>query len=87
MKKYKVKDYNGWWSKIDEYKDYVLLEHCAYGDETCYLVVKKYAPIVRKFSDNTTFSGTIVGYYYEIQEVVCETFDDIITALEDEGIL
>lgn len=65
MEKYKVKGYNGWWSEIDEYQDYMLLEHCTYGDETCSLVVRKDNP----------------------QEVICETFEDIISALEEEGIL
>lgn len=58
----KIEGYIGKWSAIDTYKNYYLLEHNFYGDETCYLVINE---------DN---------------EVVCETYDDIETALEDLGI-
>lgn len=84
---YKVKGYTNRWSVIDKYKEWALLENCTWGDETCYLVVRRDAPVMRKHSTDTTWSGKMVGYYDEIQEVVCETYDDIVTALEDEGIL
>lgn len=86
-KEFKVKGYYNKWSVIDTYQEWALLENCTYGDETCYLVVRKDVPVIRKHSTDTTFSGKMVGYYDEIQEVVCETYDDIITALEDEGII
>lgn len=86
-KEFKVKGYYNKWYVIDEYKEWALLENATWGDETCYLVVRKDAPIMRKFSSDTTFSGKMVGYYDEIQEVVCETYDDIETALKDEGLI
>lgn len=86
-KEFKVRGYRNKWSVIDEYEEWALLENATWGDETCYLVVRKDAPIKRKFSSDKDFSGIMVGYYDEIEEVVCETYDDIITALEDEGII
>ncbi len=65
MKEYKVKGYYGKWFAIASYKEWLLLEHCTYGDETCCLVVRKDNP----------------------EEAVCETFDDIVTALEDEDLI
>lgn len=65
MKEIRVNGYYGKWTAIDSYKNWLLLENCTYGDETCCLVVEK---------DN-------------MQEVICETYDDIITALEDEGLI
>lgn len=86
-KEFKVKGYYNRWSVIDVYEEWALLENCTYGDETCYLVVRKDAPVKRKFSSDKAFNGIMVGYYDEIEEVVCETYDDIITALEDECII
>lgn len=80
---YKVKDYRNRWSIIDTNEGYGLLENCSYGDETCYLVVKlDQEPVMRTYrrrDDSTVELPTIM-------EVVCETFDGIETALEDEGI-
>lgn len=84
---YKVKGYYYKWSVIDVLGDYALLENCTWGDETCYLVVKRDAPIKRKFSYDILLSGVMEGSYDEIQEVIAETYDDLQTALEDEGIL
>lgn len=71
---YKVKGYTDTWYVIDTLDDYALLENSFWGDETCHLVVKRDAPIKRKLSSD------------EIQTVVAETYDDLQTALEDEGI-
>ena len=59
----KIKNYFGTWSIIDTFKNYHLLEHAYYGDETCYLVVDS-------------------NY-----NVICETYDDIKTALKDKGLI
>lgn len=59
----KIEGYRGKWSAIDKFKNYYLMEHNYYGDETCLLVID------------------------ENNKVITETYDDIKTALIDEGIL
>lgn len=81
---YKVKGYRNRWSIIDTHEGYGLLENCSYGDETCYLVVKlDQEPVMRTYRrrDETTVQLPT------IMDVICETYDGIETALEDEGIL
>lgn len=81
---YKVKGYSNRWSIIDTYEGYGLLENNTYGDETCYLVVElDQAPamlLYKKRDGSTVYLPTIL-------EVVCETYDGIETALEDEGLI
>lgn len=81
---YKVKGYSNRWSIIDTHAGYGLLENNTYGDETCYLVVEldQEPPMLRYKKRD----GSIV-YLPTIQEVVCETYDGIETALEDEGLI
>ena len=81
---YKVDGYRNRWAIIDTHEGYGLLENCSYGDETCYLVVKlEQESVMRTYRrrDNT------IVELPTIMEVVCETFDGIETALEDEGLL
>lgn len=82
---YKVKDYYNKWSVIDIFEGYALLENTTYGDETCYLVVEvdnnvKDITYIKRSTDEKIVLPTIMN-------VVCETFDGIEVALEDEGIL
>lgn len=82
---YKVKGYTNRWSVIDQYKGYRLLENCTYGDETCLLVVRYNAKVEDiEYTKKSTGEKIIIP---TIMEVVCETYDDIVTALEDEGII
>lgn len=82
---YKVKGYRNRWSIVDTHEaGYALLENCLYGDETCYLVVKlDQEPVMRTYRrrDETTVQLPT------IMDVICETYDGIETALEDEGLL
>lgn len=72
---YNVEGYSDQWSLINTYDHYGLLENNTWGDETCYLVVDLDQKIVTD------------GDCPTILEVICETFDDIVTALEDEDII
>lgn len=82
---YKVYGYYNKWAIIDTYKNYSLLENTTWGDETCYLVVDNNVEIADKeYTKRDTGEKVIIP---TIKAVVCETFDGIITALEDEGIL
>lgn len=73
-KEYKVEGYYNNWSIINSYKNYHLLENCVYGDETCYLVV-----------DEKTLN--LNKKYPTFMNVICETFDGILTALFDENLI
>lgn len=82
---YKVKGYLGKWNVIDKFKDYALLENNAYGDETCYLVVQ-----ISNNVEELDYTKSTTGEKIRLPtviEVVCETHDDIVTALRDEEIL
>lgn len=82
---YKVKGYYNKWSVIDTYRDYVLLENNTFGDETCYLVVRKNDNVKElEYTKKSTGEKVILP---TIMEVVCETFDGIEIALEDEGLI
>ena len=82
---YKVDGYYNRWSVIDTYNGYSLLENSTWGDETCYLVVKNNVEVVDKeYVKRSSGEKVMIP---TIMEVVCETFDDIEVALEDEGIL
>lgn len=74
----KLEGYENTWYEIDrlETKDatYVLFENEVYGDETCGVVVR--------YTEARNLDGEIPDRF-----IVCETFDDIKTALEDEGLL
>lgn len=81
---YKVKDYTNRWSIINTHEGYGLLENNTYGDETCYLVVKldqEPALLRYKRSDGSTIQLPTILH------VVCETYDGIEIALEDEGLI
>lgn len=82
---YKVKGYYNKWSVIDTYKGYALMENNTYGDETCYLVVKIKDNVQDKEYTKKSNGEKIV--LPTIMEVLCETFDGIEIALEDEGII
>ena len=81
---YKVKGYTNRWAIIDTFKGYALLENSTWGDETCYLVAKlnqepqdlKY----KKSNGNIIVLPTII-------DILCETFDGLEVALEDESII
>lgn len=82
---YKVKGYYNKWSVIDTYKDYALLENNTYGDETCYLVVRTNNNVQElKYTKSSTGENVVLA---TIMKVVCETYDGIEIALEDEGII
>lgn len=74
----KVEGYYDTWYQIDNLahagKTYLLLENEEWGDETNALVVIA--------TEERTAKNEIPKEY-----IVCETFDNIETALEDEGIL
>lgn len=78
---YKVKGYTNRWSIMDTYRGYALLENETYGDETCYLVVKINAPVENK--QYTRKDGTKI-MLPTIMKVVCETYDDLITTIEQD---
>ncbi len=52
------------WGAIDIYKEFALMEHDEYGDQTCYLVINRFT-----------------------KQVICETYDGLITALDNENLL
>ena len=85
---YKLKDYYNTWSIIDQKTvngvDYGLLENNTYGDETCYVVVDLSTAKDKKYHKKSTDEDVIIPTF---DNIVCETFDDIETALIDEGIL
>ena len=82
---YKVEGYLNKWSIIDTYNGYSLLENSTWGDETCYLVVDNNVEVVDKeYTKRSSGEKVIIP---TIMTVVCETFDGIEIALEDEGIL
>lgn len=81
-----VEHYRGFWSVIDDHEGYVLLEHNTYGDETCYLVVLAKEFTWKEFKLSTT-GVKIVAPYFDTTTTTYETYDDIITCLEDEGII
>lgn len=82
---YKVNGYYNRWSIIDTYKNYSLLENTTWGDETCYLVVDNNIEVIDKeYTKRSNGKKVVIP---TIKSVICETFDGIITALEDEGIL
>lgn len=81
---YKVKGYYNRWSVIDTYSGYALLENNTYGDETCYLVAEIANNVQEKeYSNKTTGEKMMIP---TIMEIICETYDDIHTALEDIGL-
>ena len=82
---YKVNGYYNKWSVIDTYKGYALMENNTYGDETCYLVVKVKDNVQDKEYTKKNNGEKIV--LPTIMEVVCETYNGIKIALEDEGII
>lgn len=82
---YKVDGYYNKWSIIDTYRNYSLLENTSWGDETCYLVVDNNVEVINKeYTKRGTNEKIVIP---TIKTVICETFDGIIVALEDEGIL
>lgn len=84
-KRIKVADYKGTWSVIDDHDGYVLLEHNTYGDETCYLVIKANEFEWKAF--NTKDGSEVVLPFFPATSYVYETYDDIESCLEDEGII
>lgn len=82
---YKVKGYYNKWSVIDTYESYALLENSTYGDETCYLVVRINNNVKElEYTKKSTGEKVVLP---TIMEVICETYDGIEIALEDEGII
>ena len=81
---YRVLNYTNRWSIIDTYQKWALLENCAWGDETCYLVVPMDQEI--KMKKYRRSDGTLIELP-TIELVTCETYDGIITALEDEDLI
>lgn len=85
---YEIEGRYGTWYEIDEAKvgddTYKLYESCDWGDEAGAIVIKvprrPYAVKKLSLSDERV-------YVIPKECEVCETFDDIETALEDEGIL
>ena len=81
---YKVNGYYNRWTIIDTYKNYSLLENTSWGDETCYLVVDNDVEVIDKeYTNKSTNRKVIIP---TIKTIICETFDGIITALEDNDI-
>ena len=74
----KLEDYEGTWYEIDR-KDvlnltYILFESEDFGDETGHLVIE--------YTDERNSEGEIPEKYE-----ICETFDDLETALEENDLL
>lgn len=82
---YKVKGYFNRWGVVDTYKGYALLENNSHGDETCYLVVDTSSSNIQKRLYRLMDGSTVELPTF--MSVVCETYDDLITALADEGII
>ena len=81
---YKVAGYKNRWGVIDAHAGYVLLENETWGDETCYLVARQDVTVA--LHEYTRKDGIKV-VLPTITEIVCETYDDIDTALRDEGLI
>lgn len=78
---YKVDGYTNKWSVIDTYKGYALLENETYGDETCYLLVRKDVEVQNlQYTKRSTGEKVLLP---TIMEVITETFDDIETAINE----
>ena len=78
---YKVKGYTNRWSVIDEAKGFVLLENNTWGDETCYLVVRKSVKAFdREYTRKSDGEKVILP---TIEAKTYETYDDILTAISD----
>lgn len=82
---YIVKCYTNMWTVIDIQQGFALLKNDTYGDETCYLIVKQNAKIEEKVYIKRKSHEKII--LPTIMETVCGTYDDLITALEDECII
>lgn len=93
---YRIKNRIGTWSIIDSYFDknynrwFLLMESCKYGDEAGCVVVFFYIDkadgVIMKHYCHPKIGGKLV-FIPEFQYELCETWDDIKTVLEDEGIL
>ena len=85
---YEIEGRYGTWYEIDEMKNrddtYKLYESCDWGDEAGAIVIK--VPSVPYVIKKCSMSDERV-YVIPKECEVCETFDDIESALEDEGIL
>ena len=81
---YKVEGYTNKWGIVEDALGFVLLENNTYGDETCYLVVRK--NIVAKDKEYTKKNGEKI-MLPTITSRVYETYDGIRQCLEDEGII
>ena len=85
---FRVDGYTNRWGIIDSKKvddiEYFLLENNYWGDETCYLVVDSSKVIDKNYTNKSSGEKITLPTF---TEVVCETFDDIETALTDEGII
>lgn len=80
----KVEGFNGFWSVIDDLDGYVLLEHNTHGDETCYIVARARDFEYRQIRLRT---NEVANVAYFSLNTIYETFDDIQTCLEDEGLI
>ncbi|MBO5924661.1 MAG: hypothetical protein J6Q52_00170 [Clostridia bacterium] len=78
---YKVEKYFNRWSVIDTHGEYALLENCTWGDSSFYLLVRRDVGIEDKVYTLKKSKEKIV--LPTIIEVLAETYDDILTAIED----
>lgn len=87
---YEIEGRVGTWYEIDDLQVgddyYKLFESCVYGDEAGAIVIK--VPQEKfEIKDHVTRLSSEKVYFIPKECEICETFDDIKTALEDEGIL
>lgn len=80
-----VEGYVGSWSVIDTYDGWVLLEHNRLGDETNLILVLASEFEWRTYKD---IDGIKKHHpYFSNKVTVYETFGDIITSMEDLGLI
>lgn len=84
QERFLVKDYIGFWSIIDDFKQYIMLEHNDYGDETCYLIVKKGTSVDKTYILKRTGERIVIPTF---EDIICETYDGIISALIEEELI
>lgn len=78
----KIEGHIGYWSVIDDFRGYVLLEHNTYGDETCYFVAKANKCF---FDESVKYQNSFIPCFKDYD--VYETYDDIETALNDYDLI
>jgi hypothetical protein len=87
----KLEGHVGLWTVIDAiFYDgnlYGLLEHNTYGDETAYQIVKLNRDDYREYWLECKGSDKEGSYYIPVSRQIAETCDDLITGLQDYGML